>query len=280
MRCPPQAPRIRCGCRLVLLPRWVQGYSRLKLRESAADAAQYRCAHREGQGPPQAPRIRCGCREDIPRIRSRDSSASSSENPLRMPPSVCPHCNGGVDRLKLRESAADAAENLIIPDDPLCRLKLRESAADAASFEGQTQGRQYPPQAPRIRCGCRCPHAPGLTSGISASSSENPLRMPPLRRAHHRRASLRLKLRESAADAAWGDYSAAKWVGPPQAPRIRCGCRVYTTQNATPLSPASSSENPLRMPPVVATRGNGPSCRLKLRESAADAALAFRSHWP
>ena len=161
--------------------------ARLKLRESAADAAH----------------------QTRPRDRE-PSAASSSENPLRMPRLPLDHMLSHCSRLKLRESAADAASSCRGVAGCAARLKLRESAADAAWFY--------------YRDGYRA---------TAASSSENPLRMPLNIDALIARARARLKLRESAADAAkiYPEYGAA--IAPPQAPRIRCGCRPPSAPTAT-----------------------------------------------
>ena len=199
---PPQAPRIRCGCRE---------------RECAGSIIVLI--------PPQAPRIRCGCRGSGYARRRTRSTASSSENPLRMP-------------LHFRFASVG----------PAYRLKLRESAADAADPSRAGGLVAFPPQAPRIRCGCResdiassgrsgtasssenplrMPHGNRIEKkgGKSASSSENPLRMPPIRAAICATRRFRLKLRESAADAADRTARERRRAPPPQAPRIRCGCR-------------------------------------------------------
>ncbi|GEM_PF-1386703 len=363
---PPQAPRIRCGCRgsgyarrrtrstasssenPLRMPLHFRFASvgpayRLKLRESAADAADPSRAGGLVAFPPQAPRIRCGCREsDIAssgrsgtasssenplrmphgnRIEKKGGkSASSSENPLRMPPIRAAICATRRFRLKLRESAADAAllatqlDRLQFPasssENPLrmplpsarcrqcpsARLKLRESAADAALGRLVLGDPSCPPQAPRIRCGCRitpatiCRYATGrlklresaadaarlpktdCRNAGPASSSENPLRMPLVAVVDEARPAFRLKLRESAADAATFSFSSSPHFTPPQAPRIRCGCRSGGSGAASRSTAASSSENPLRMPRVSLYSPSVLMYRLKLRESAADAA--------
>ena len=183
-------------------------------------------------------------------------------------------------------------------DADLRRLKLRESAADVADVMQPSPALSEPPQAPRIRCGCRpyegLSQKPRCTASSSenplrmsrqpsgeppftrpASSSENPLRMSPGWNRYSGTGSGRLKLRESAADVAGDRRRERDAAGPPQAPRIRCGCRATCGAPGTARCTASSSENPLRMSQRMRVRPSAVVFRLKLRESAADVARVY-----
>ena len=308
-------------------------HNRLKLRESAADVATERWIIRFAVAPPQAPRIRCGCRVHQSYSSTTLATASSSENPLRMSHNSRGGDDEHLHRLKLRDPypavrveppqaprirCGCRREGRLHCDGGAARLKLRESAADVAGGALALRRGGSPPQAPRIRCGCRFDFPKetsdnytasssenplrmshlrllALYAEIPASSSENPLRMSPVCGALATHLRIRLKLRESAADVAHIGGSRAVPTGPPQAPRIRCGCRRSRPDQCTAIASASSSENPLRMSPRAvqvrmlsraASSSENPlrmslDCqrrsgrwliRLKLRESAADVA--------
>ena len=152
-------------------------------------------------------------------------AASSSENPLRMSRTSCNLPRPSMNRLKLRESAADVARMKGIvktllrpPQAPRIRCGCRASRAGNRPSRG-------PPQAPRIRCGCRRDGIGTREPARAASSSENPLRMSPVIAVEKEMRRDRLKLRESAADVARLAERPEPPAVPPQAPRIRCGCR-------------------------------------------------------